>query len=146
MNTTRPVVGLLACLGVGAASLALADPPSSSAPATSAPAASATQTTAAAPAHSTPTSATTATAAVVTAPPNSNPDSAENQEKHFLSEGYTEEMHHGEKMYCRREDTLGSRLGGKKFCSTAEQLTATEMQAQRSMDSSTWQQRQPVGK
>jgi cytoskeletal protein RodZ len=145
MNTTRSVVGLLASLGIGAVSLALADPPSST-PAASTPAAS--QTTATAAARSTPTSATsqTTTAATITAPPNSSSDSAEAQEKHFLSEGYTEEMHHGEKMYCRREDTLGSRLGGKKYCSTGEQLNAIETQAQRSMDSSTWQQRQPVGK
>ena len=145
MNTMRPVVGLLASLGVGAVGLALADPPSS-APATSTPAA--TQTTASAAARSTPTSATsqTSTATTITAPPNSSSNSADVQEKHFLAEGYTEEMHHGEKMFCRREDALGSRLGGKKYCSTAEQLTATELEAQRSMDSSTWQEHQPVGK
>ena len=71
---------------------------------------------------------------------------ADAQEKHFVSEGYSVEMHHGNKMFCRREDQLGSRLGAKKYCSTGEQLAETERQAQRSMDPATWQKSNPSGK
>jgi len=55
-------------------------------------------------------------------------------EKHFLSEGYKIEMHNGEKYFCRREEQLGSRLGGSKQCSTAQQLTWTEDDARRAAE------------
>lgn len=67
-------------------------------------------------------------------------------EKHFLAEGYKLEMHNGEKMLCRREEELGSRLGGRKVCSTAQQLMVTERDAQRSVDRSMMQQNNPSGK
>jgi hypothetical protein len=67
-------------------------------------------------------------------------------DKHFLSEGYKMEMHHGEKVFCRREDVLGSRLGAQKVCSTAQQLTATERQAKASVDRSMMQQNNPTGR
>jgi hypothetical protein len=67
-------------------------------------------------------------------------------EKRFLSEGYKLEMHHGEKVFCRREDLLGSRLGAQKVCSTAQQLTATERQAKASVDHSMMQQSNPTGR
>lgn len=151
MNITRPVVGLVACLSLGAVILAVADPPSSApvassqaAAAQTAPAATATAATAA---QSAPTSAKSQTAPAAKAAETPSSDVADaNLEKHFLSEGYALEMHHGEKMFCRREEDLGSRLGGKKYCSTAQQLNATEMQAQRAMDPSTWQQNQPTGR
>ncbi|HXY95496.1 MAG TPA: hypothetical protein VEH00_00885 [Steroidobacteraceae bacterium] len=99
------------------------------------------------PAQSAATPAASATEANAAAKSEAAAQVAEDaQEKHFLSEGYRLEMHHGEKMFCRREDTLGSRLGSKNYCSTAEQLTATERAAQRAMDRSTWQQNNPSGK
>lgn len=53
----------------------------------------------------------------------------EMMEKHFLSEGYKAEMRGGQKMFCRREEQMGTHLGGQKVCSTVEQLTANEAQA-----------------
>jgi hypothetical protein len=138
----RFVFGLLAC---AAMNLAVADDPP--APAASAPAA-----VAAPPANATPpaaaavASAAQPAAATQTASVAAATAQADFQEKHFVSEGYSVEMHHGEKMFCRREDELGSRLGAKKYCSTAEQLTAIEKDAQRAMDRSTWQQNNPSGK
>lgn len=135
----RFAVGLLAC--AGAMNLALAeDPPAAPAnpAATSAPASSAT-TSATATAASAAQPAADAKAAAAA-------EQADALEKHFLSEGYSLEMHHGEKMYCRREQELGSRLGAKKYCSTGEQLAETERQAQRAMDAATWQKSNPSGK
>jgi hypothetical protein len=40
------------------------------------------------------------------------------------------QMRHGEKVFCRREEVLGSRLEGKMNCSTAQQLKTTQDQAQ----------------
>jgi hypothetical protein len=55
-------------------------------------------------------------------------------EKHFLSEGYKVEMHNGEKYFCRHEEQLGSRLGGQKQCTTAQQLMFTEKDARRQLE------------
>jgi len=62
------------------------------------------------------------------------------QEKHFLAEGYKVEMRHGEKYFCRREDVLGSRLGGQKNCSTAQQLAQNEAEAKRITENAQHQQ------
>lgn len=134
----RVVFGLLAC---AAMNLALADDPP--APAASTPASTAATPTppaAAAPSAAQPPDAAASAAAAAKAA------QADAQEKHFVSEGYSVEMHHGEKMFCRREEELGSRLGAKKYCSTGEQLAETERQAQRAMDPSTWQKSNPSGR
>jgi hypothetical protein len=52
-------------------------------------------------------------------------------------------MHHGEKVFCRREEVLGTRLGGQKVCSTVIQLKATEEQAKASVDRNMMQQNNP---
>ena len=67
------------------------------------------------------------------------------REKHFVAEGYKMEMRHGEKVFCRREEMLGSRLNAQKVCSTAEQLTRTETEAQASVTRSMMQQSNPTG-
>ena|ERR1700683_1354901 len=136
----RVFFGVLVCLGSGAISVAMAeDPPSAPDTATSptASASSPTQTPSAAPAN--------AAKAVSTDAPVKADDSAV-QERHFLSEGYKIEMRNGEKMYCRREEQMGSRLGGQKNCSTPQQLTANEAQAKELVERNQRQMaRGPVG-
>jgi hypothetical protein len=107
----------LTLMGIGAVSMALADPPTP-APASEAQPASAAAGPAAAP-------ASPPTAAVITAPADDDL-----LDRHLRSEGYKVEMHNGQKIYCRKEDVLGSRLGAStKTCGTAEQLKITEAQA-----------------
>jgi hypothetical protein len=67
-------------------------------------------------------------------------------EKHFLSEGYRAEMRGGQKVLCRREEELGSRLGGKKVCAPATELMMAERESQRAVDSSQMMHNNPVGK
>ena len=159
----RFVVGALACMAVGGISLALADPlttasppspPSApSAPSAPAAAAPAPQAAPATPAAST-TPAPAAHAASAAAPAQDNKPAVivqgtpefDTVQKHFLAEGYKLEMRNGEKVFCRREEQLGSRLGGQKVCSTALQLMVTERQAQASVDKSMMQQNNPSGK
>ena len=140
----RSVSAVLACVAVGGLSVAVADPP---APAASTPSA----TTQGAPATPTNPPAATAAAATpvmahvtITGTPQVNAQS-DFMEKHFLAEGYKIEMHHGEKYFCRKEEELGSRLGGQKYCSTVEQLKATEQEAKASVDRSMMQQNNPKG-
>lgn len=129
----RSVLALLAWVAGGGLSVALADPPAAPA-STSEAATPATPATpgnpAAAPAAA--TSAGGVTSAAPAAQPVSSVTITAEQaamEKHFLAEGYKVEMRNGQKYYCRREETLGTRLGSQKFCSTEEQLKATEAQA-----------------
>lgn len=158
----RFVVGALACMAVGGISLALADPSTTASPpsppsapsALSAPAAAAPtpQAAPATPASTTPAPA--AHAASAAAPAQDNKPAVivqgtpefDTVQKHFLAEGYKLEMRNGEKVFCRREEQLGSRLGGQKVCSTALQLMVTERQAQASVDKSMMQQNNPSGK
>jgi hypothetical protein len=141
----RFVVCALACVGAGGLSLALADPPATpsapSATATQAP--SATPTTPAQPAAaaSTPSAPAKAAKDVVV----EGTAEEDNLEKHFLAEGYKMEMHHGEKYFCRREQELGSRLGGmNKTCGTAQQLQATEREAKAAVQRGVSQQVNPT--
>ena len=55
-------------------------------------------------------------------------------EKHLLAEGYKIELYNGEKYFCRRQEELGSRLGGQKRCSPAQQLMFTEKDARRQLE------------
>jgi hypothetical protein len=127
----RLVIGVLAAFCLSSMPVARADPAQSTPPST-APA-SATATSAAQPAPAATPSAP-APAAQQTQPAKQTvvvqgTPEFDALEKHFLSEGYKLEMHNGEKYFCRREDELGSRLGGHKACSTAQQLMVTEQEA-----------------
>jgi opacity protein-like surface antigen len=147
MMIMRFVIGALVCLGAGGMSAALADPvtPPAAPAATSAPASS-TEPKQAAPAPAAPAAdAKAATPAADTKSTVLVQGKAEEDalEKHFLSEGYKIEMHNGEKLFCRREDQLGSRLGGYKNCGTAQQLNFTEQAAKAAVQRGQSQQNNP---
>lgn len=115
----RIAVGLLAALSAGTLSSALADPPSQSAPAPT--------TQQAAPAASTVPTPAAATDAVAKAA--AEKAEIDTDTRHFLAEGYKPEMHHGEQVYCKKEEALGSRLAMVKNCGTIEQLKLAEQRA-----------------
>jgi hypothetical protein len=148
----RLVSGVLACVFIGAVSVALAeDPPAdmtnNSAPtAPTAPAAAAPSTapatTAATPA---PVAGATKSAVTVTAaatPPPAAPE-VDQTDRHFLAEGYRIQMRNGQKVFCRREEQLGSRLGGTMTCSSGEELKQIETQAHATLERS--QNQQAIG-
>lgn len=128
----RLAVSLLTCVAVSVLTPALADPPASAtpaAPATASPAPAAA-------------SATPSASQAAAVKPSVDVEAAkmDQAEKHFLAEGYKIEMHNGEKYFCRREEQLGSRLGGEKHCSTAQQLLYTEEDSQRQASDAVRQQ------
>ena len=139
----RLTVSVLTCVAVSVVIPAFADPEASSpsatpaTPASAAPAATATAPAPAAAAHPATSAAPAAAdhpAVQIDAP------SMDQLEKHFLSEGYKVEMHNGEKYFCRREEQMGSRLGGAKQCSTAQQLAFSEKDAKRQAEQAQHQQ------
>jgi hypothetical protein len=127
-------VGVLVCLTAGAVSLALADPLAP--PPAAAPAAAASPASATAPAASAPAAITTTDPAK----PALNPD-----EKLLLSRGYKLEMHGGQKLFCRREQVLGSRLGEQKHCGTVDQLKVSQQESQEATEKIQRNQKNPQG-
>ncbi|MGH8267787.1 MAG: hypothetical protein ACRETS_10735 [Steroidobacteraceae bacterium] len=72
-------------------------------------------------------------------------DSADEQEeKRLLSEGYRKEMRHGSVYFCRRQEVLGSRLGGELVCGTPQELRAAEAQAREMVERAQRQQTNPT--
>jgi hypothetical protein len=134
----RFAVGVLVCLNAGAISLALGDPPAIP-PATTATAAAADATPAAPVATST---VRAPTVAPTTAAPKPTVDL---DEKHFASQGYKTEMRNGEKVFCRREQVLGTRLGEEKHCATLEQLKVLEQESKDTAEKFQRTQKNPHG-
>ena len=125
-TTGRPVAAVLALLSTCGASVAHADPPAAqdAAPPAAAPAISATS----APAASTPaaapnTAAASATAAAAAAAPAEEADAA--LEKRLTNSGYKPRMRNGTKVWCKRQDELGSRLGAQEVCATPDEWRRT---------------------
>jgi hypothetical protein len=133
---------ILMCLGAAGLTPCFADPPVSTAAATSQPATPATNaasTPASAPAPATQAAPATSQAAAPAAKAASAPaataakatSTTDAEERQLMNAGYTPEMHNGTKLWCRREQELGSRLGSRqKVCGTAEELTVLQRQAQ----------------
>jgi hypothetical protein len=122
--TRRQIAAVLALFGTCGMSAALADPPAAQdAPAsTAAPATSATSTTAA-----TPTAAADANAAAATKTASAAPAAADNDalEKRLTNSGYKSRMRNGTKVWCKRQDELGSRLGAQEVCATTDEWRRT---------------------
>jgi len=55
-------------------------------------------------------------------------------------------MRHGDKMYCRNEDVLGSRVAGRKVCGTVEELETREQLSKEMLGNAQRQQLNPSGK
>ena len=65
------------------------------------------------------------------APQTSDLDPAEKQ---LMALGYKPEMHHGEKLFCRRQPVLGSRIDAVVHCGTVAQLKDEIQSARRAAD------------
>lgn len=127
----RLVVGMFTCLGLAALTSALADPPAAQ-PQASAPAA--------APSASAPAAASTASTNQAAAEEAAKAAEVSSKEKHFMSEGYRPEMHNGEKIFCRKESVLGSRLASQKICGSIDQLEAAERETRADVEQAQRQQ------
>ena len=123
----RFAVPLLACALAGAATAALADPPPTAASPSAPPAAAATP-----PSTATPAPAATAPTAAIahaSAAPADDPQAAAT-EKRLRSAGYKPQTVDGVKIWCRTENSLGSRLAQQKNCGTAQDLERSVRETQ----------------
>lgn len=140
----RAAACVVALCSTGMVPLAFADPPPPTpAPGPAAEAPDVTQThvapgatppaTTPAPAAPAAVAATAPTQAATTSAPAAKPAVAdENQfERHLLSEGYVVRVKNGERLFCKRDTPLGTRLMSSYTCATKEALEARETQDQR---------------
>lgn len=139
----------LAFLGVGGLVLAAADPApatqperaatpaavlsDSASPATSAATEALAPHAASSPAASQPAAPTAAAAAL----------SAD--EQRLLNQGYRPQMRNGEKIYCRREAELGSRISSVQHCGTVTQLKTATQDGRDYTDKAQRTQNNPMG-
>jgi len=54
-------------------------------------------------------------------------------------------MHNGQKVFCRHDPILGSRLGEAKHCATAEQLKVSQQETHDMIDKVQRTQKNPQG-
>ena len=119
----RQIVTVLAWIGLGTVPLSLADPP---APNTTAPAASSTSSSTQPPTSAETketSSAVSAAASPAAAPagvPAASPSDADPREKLLLRMGFKPRMQNGQKLFCKREQQLGSRVEGTMLCGTVD--------------------------
>ena len=115
----RQIVTVLAWIGLGTVPLSLADPP---APNTTAPAASSTSSSTQPPtsAETKEMSPTASPAAVPVGPPAAPPSDTDPREKLLLRMGFKPRMQNGQKLFCKREQQLGSRVEGTMLCGTVD--------------------------
>jgi hypothetical protein len=133
----RLVVAMLTCFGVGP--IALADTPTPTPP----PAAvsSLTPPSPAVP-ESVPAPAPTASATGESPKAAATPD---HREQLLMARGYRAEMLNGEKVYCKTEQVLGSRIAAKKVCGTVEALQSREQDSKNVAERIQQHQLNPVG-
>jgi len=123
----RFAVPLLACALAGAATAALPDPPPTAARPSAPPAAAATP-----PSTATPAPAATAPTDAIahaSAAPADDPQAAAT-ERRLRSAGYKPQTVDGVKIWCRTENSLGSRLAQQKNCGTAQDLERSVRETQ----------------
>ena len=144
----------LACVGVCGFTVANAGDP-----VTSQPASASTSDTVASQPASAPTSDTVASEAAAaaksdtiapqapaaakstTAPaPAVDPD-----EQRLISQGYKPEMRHGEKVFCKREPVMGSRINVTEHCGTVDQLKTLTQVSKEEVNKSQRIQTNPTG-
>jgi len=137
----RSSIGILAFIGFGAVSAALADPsaPATATTATAAPATAPAQPAAATPASSAtpatpPSPATPAASATPASAPAAAADESEEagaaNERRLLTAGYKPQTVNGVKIWCPTENSIGSRLAQQKNCGTAEDLARSVRETQ----------------
>ncbi len=117
MRVVSIVTGCLAlCAALTASAQNTSTPAATPAAAASAPATAPAATAAAPPAAAAP-------AAAASAPDTSRMD------RKMISRGYKPEMAGNERVYCRKEDQVGTHLAPKKVCLTAQQAELAEHDA-----------------
>lgn len=116
----RPVVVVLALLGAGTVSVALGDPQAAAdtPPSAAAPATSATSTAAVTPPSDAAASAKASSTAQAAA-------DNEALEKRLTNSGYKSKMRNGTRVWCKKQDELGSRLGAQEVCATPDEWRQT---------------------
>jgi len=126
----RFAASLLAWALAAATAAAVADPPATPASAAAEAAPAATPTPAASPTTATSASPAIAHAAAAAAPAADPESEAAATERRLRTAGYKPQVISGVKVWCRTENSLGSRLAQQKNCGTAQDLERSVRETQ----------------
>jgi len=120
MRTTwNRSITLLTLLGAGVFTAALADTPADQAAASPPAATAAPAATTSAPAMAASANAAPSSSASTTVSPAGESDAA--LEKRLTNSGYKSKIRNGQKVWCKQQGELGSRLGGQEVCATPDE-------------------------
>ncbi|MBS0364407.1 MAG: hypothetical protein JSR67_01130 [Proteobacteria bacterium] len=144
MRKPRPESWLISLVCAVAAASALADETASTAPAARPPAA--TPPAATPPAASPPAVTPPAATPPVASPPAATGTESGHEEKLLLAKGYRPTTRNGEKVYCKREQVLGSRLDYVQRCGTLAQLKSVTESSRNFAEGIQQHQVNPMGK
>ena len=136
-QTMRYAVAMLACFGLGP--IVFADTPTPTPPPAPSEAAPAS---AAAEAPSAAAAAPTASASGESPKPAATTD---HREQLLQAKGYRLETRNGEKVYCKTEQVLGSRIAGKTVCGTVNEWQSREQLSKDMAQSAQQHQLTPTG-
>jgi hypothetical protein len=131
----------LAVLGLGSLAPAVAAdvPPTTQPERAAAPAASANASASPATSTATKVSATPSAASPAASPPAAAQAAAPEltpAESHLIDLGYKPQMRNGEKIYCRREAPMGSRISSGQHCGTVAELATTTQEGRQGLERS----------
>jgi hypothetical protein len=132
----------LAVLGLGSLAPAVAAdaPPTTEPERAATPAAAVDASASPAPSTATKVSATTPSAASPAASPPAATQAAAPElspaESHLIDLGYKPQMRNGEKVYCRREAPMGSRISSGQHCGTVAELATTTQEGRQGLERS----------
>lgn len=115
----RQIVTVFSWIAFGTIPLSIANPP---APNTTAdtPSSTSSSTRPSDSAAGKETSSTPSSAAAPAAPPANSPSDTDPREKLLLRMGFRPRMQNGQKLFCKREQELGSRVEGTMLCGTLD--------------------------
>ena len=134
----RLVVAMLTCFGVGPIALAdtpILTPPPAAASSLTPPSPAVPESV---PAPAAPTASGTGESPKAAATP-------DHREQLLMARGYRAEMLNGEKVYCKTEQVLGSRIAVKKVCGTVEALQTREQLSKDAAERAQQHQLNPTG-
>ena len=144
----RFVLLALAFLGVGRVTVVAAADPAPAAPPEHATAVAAVESASATKSAPPVVTATPPAASAAASPPPAGKDSAaalSAYEQRLINLGYKPQMRNGEKVYCRREAELGSRIAASQRCGTVSQLATTTRDGKDYLEKTQQSQVNPVG-
>ena len=141
----RQIAAALALIGFGTIPLSLADPPAPNTTTVATPSSTDSSTHPSDSPETKETSSTASPAAAPAGPQAASPSDTDPREKLLLRMGFKPRMQNGQKLFCKREQELGSRVEGTMLCGTVDHLVNQLQLSREAVDQTQRHQTNPQG-